>query len=246
MNYSDDIITANTALILEKYSVQQRYDFQTQSKQSKSETTASDEMKDCLWNIKKFQFQKTQTEIQKSTALPTGTFSRTMQKLVRKKLVKVIPLPFGRGRPKYPVLLPDGYKEMGIQEKKHKGRGAGYEHTLYQHLIAKHCSDYNSEIEMNRNGKCIDVGIEINDTLIAIEIAMTSVHEKDNIEKDFSLAKADFVIVACLNEKVHQEVIEIIARQAEKIRNKTKAYLIKDLLKTKPEEFINKLQTTLF
>ncbi|MHB9141991.1 MAG: hypothetical protein ACYC25_08970, partial [Paludibacter sp.] len=152
----------------------------------------------------------------------------------------------GRGRPKYPVLLPEGYELLGIQERTLKGRGCGYEHTLYQHLIAEHFKDLNTKIELNRNGKFIDVGIEKNEVLIAIEIAMTSVHEKDNIEKDYSLAKASRIITACINEKVMKEVQDILQDMEKNMRNNTEVILISELLKENPDELIKNIQYSLF
>ncbi|MBT4483953.1 MAG: hypothetical protein HOC71_09790 [Candidatus Latescibacteria bacterium] len=238
---TDDFIRQNNARILVNSKIQPRYVNQPQSEKhdnSNTEDSVSDLLKECLWAIKKLQFKKPLTEIQKSTGLPAGTFSRIIQKLGRKKFVKVIQLPFGRGRPKYPVLLPDGYKELGIQEKKYNGKGAGYEHTLYQYLIVEYFSDFNPEIELNRNEKFIDVGIERNEKLIAIEVAMTPVHEKENIEKDITLAKADYVIVACINKKVQEKVKEIVSQMPENFQNKSEVCLLSEFLKRKPEELL--------
>jgi predicted GTPase len=96
-------------------------------------------------------------------------------------------------------------------------------------------------IELNRNGKFIDVALQTNDSLICIEVAMTSAHEKENIEKDFSLSKADYVIVACKDKKVKKEVQEIVSEMPEQFRNKTEVCLLSELLNKKPEDFVRNL-----
>jgi hypothetical protein len=73
---------------------------------------------------------------------------------------------------------------------KSPGNGAGQEHVLWQYQINEHFSVFNPTIERFRGGKYMDVAFETNDLFIAIEVAMTSVHEKVNIEKDFSMAQA--------------------------------------------------------
>jgi len=73
-------------------------------------------------------------------------------------------------------------------------------------------------------------------------IAMTSVHEKENIEKDINLARADYLIVACINQKVFKEVQDIIKEMPEYLKNKTEVYLISELLKINPDEFIKNHQ----
>ena len=252
-NISDEKIKEYNARILDKYPIQQRYTPEGKSACTvKDEATdddkrsMNDEIKKLLAVVEINQYKKTLTSIGKLSGLTAGTGSRTAMVCEKQNLIKIIQVKFGRGRPKYPVLLPDGYKLLGIHKQMKKGRGAGYEHTLYQHLVMEHFFEFNTEIELNRKDKFIDVAIETNELLVCFEIAMTSVHEKNNIEKDFSLAKADYVVVACLNEKVHREVMEIIAQQPDKIRSHTKTYLIQDLLKSEPKEFISNLQTTLF
>ena len=83
------------------------------------------------------------------------------------------------------------------------------------------------------------MAVETNEKLTCIEVAMTSAHERENIEKDFHLAKAHYVIVACKDAKVLKEVQAIVSQVPEHIRNKTTACLLSELLNTKPEEFID-------
>ena len=85
----------------------------------------------------------------------------------------------------------------------------------------------------------MDVGIITSeDKLLAIEVAMTASNEKNNIEKDILKAKANFVIVACKDRKVQGQVEKIVSEMSEEFYNKTKIYLIGDLLKSDPEKVV--------
>jgi hypothetical protein len=248
----DDFIKGNNVLILSQCLVKPRYGPEKKPQENSGKESVSEKPnernkpndfhKRLLYAVYKGQYEKTITEVCKDADFPAGTGSRIAEEYVKKNYIKNIQVPFGRGRPKYPVLLSDGYKLIGLQEKKFYGRGAGYEHILYQHLISNHFQDFKPVIELNRNEKFIDVAIETNEFLFCFEVAMTSVHEKENIEKDLIDAKSDFVIVACLNEKVLKEVQKIISEFSNEIQSKTQAILISELLKINPDEFIHNLQ----
>lgn len=239
----DHFIMENNTRILSGFQIQPRYKPEpaqsTKTNQKDLNGNMNDNTKNWLMAVNLNQYKKTQTEIYKLAGFSAGTGSRISQFCEKNNLVKTIQVKFGRGSPKYPVLLPEAYKVLGIQEKKFYGKGAGHEHILCQHLIAEHFSEYKPVIELNRNNKFIDVGIETNEFLLCIEVALTAVHEKENIEKNFYLAKADFVIVACKDEKVQKEVQAIVLEMSEQIRNKTKVYLLSKILSKRPEEIIN-------
>ena len=110
-----------------------------------------------------------------------------------------------KGRPKYPVLMPEAFELLRLKPNVRKGRGAGHEHTLYQHLVEDHFSFYNATVEYNGNGKFIDVAIFVHGELIAIEIAMTLAHEKENIEKDLLRAKATRIILCCKDDELKND-----------------------------------------
>ena len=256
MNYniiSDDYIKHNNSRILSGYKFEPRYVHEenvhkethqsTQSEPYNKKSNVNDQHKQFLMALINCQFSKTLTEIYKIAGFTPGTGSRISSECVKKNLIKVIRVPFGKGgKPSYPVLTPDAYKILNVNEKKFSGRGAGYEHTLYQHLITEYFSEFKPVIELNRNNHFIDVGIETNEKLICIEVAMTSVHERENVEQDFLLAKADSIIIACINNKVQQEIEDILIEMPELIRNKTEVMLISELLKKNPEELIQSKQ----
>ena len=99
-------------------------------------------------------------------------------------------------------------------------------------------SDARVTTELHRGGKHIDVGVEDNDGLIAVEVAMTATHEKVNIEKDIHDAKADFVIVACRDEKVKSAVEKKIAGLSDELKSGVKVCLMGEVLR---EDSISKI-----
>lgn len=218
-----------------------RYEPKTEAKQEAEKKHISEQTRQFLMIVNLYQYKVPMTEIYKVARLSAGVGTRVSQYCEKKSFIKILQVKFGRGRPKYPILLPEAYKALEIKEKKFYGKGAGYEHVLYQHLIARHFEDYKPVIELNRNGKFIDVGFYYQEQLICIEVAMTSVNEKVNIEKDFNKANTSFVIVACLDEKVRTIVQEYLFEIPEQLRNKTKVVLLSELLGSKPDEFLNNL-----
>ena len=264
MNYRnepDDIIKQNNSRILSGFQIQPRYRFKPTQKTNQEDTDkgdlnekpkkadqkdtdknkVSDNTKNFLMSGNLYQYKKTLTEICKLAGFSAGTGSRISQYCVKNGLVKIIQIKLGKGSPKYPVLLQEAYKILGIKEKKFYGKGAGYEHVLCQHIIAEHFLEYKPKIELYRGGKFIDVGIETNKLLVGFEVAMTSAHEKENIEKDFFKAKVDFVIVACINDIVLKEVQKIVLEMPEEIKSKTKVCLISKILKAESEEILSNI-----
>ena len=249
MNFSNQFIIQNNQRILSAFIIQERYVPErkcpfTQNKKEakKKEALLKDKEKEWLMAVYHHQYKKTLTEINQIISLPNSSGSRINNDCVKKNLIKIVEISVGKGRPKkYPVLLPDAYKILGTEEKRFYGKGAGYEHVLYQHLITEHFKKYNSKIELYRVGKHIDIAIETNDKFFAIEVEMTSVHAIENIKKDIENARADFVLVACKDNKVLKEVqIKLLELQSN-IRNKTKMVLISSLLKNNPDEIIKGL-----
>jgi hypothetical protein len=261
MNFSDEFIRTNNALILSQWKVKPSYapDKKTAEKSAENPKPGAsppketvhksdsfgDSIKGFLMAVYHNEYRMTLTPICIAAGLPAGTGSRIAEVCVKRNLIIIIQLKFGRGRPKYPVLLPDGYALLGVQPRIPLGRGAGYEHTLYQHLIEKHFKEFKPTIELNRNDKFIDVAIESYEGLICIEVAMTAVHEAVNIEKDIIQARAQAVIVACLDEKVLTDVRKIIPQIAEEYRIKTQVMLIQELLKMNPEKLLDTIQPQL-
>lgn len=247
MNYNamnkinNEFVRENNARILASFKMQPRYKPEfTQAKKQDKEKLTADERR-LLMAINIYQYKFTLTQIAEVVGFSASKSTRLFKALEQAEMIKVIKLVKGKGISKYPVLLESAYRLLNLEEKKFYGRGAGYEHVIWQHLIAEHFSDYKPVIELNKNGKFIDIAVEHEGRLIAIEVAMTSVHEKENIEKDFSKAKADFVIVACRHEKILKEVQEIVLQMPEQIRNKTEVCLLSELLRKKPDELTKNL-----
>jgi len=108
-------------------------------------------------------------------------------------------------------------------------------------LIADHFKQFKPKVELHQNKKFIDVAIKTNESLIAFEVAMTSTHEKVNLEKDVYQAKASVVVVACRNKSVLKQVEKIISDMAGDIRSKAHAVLVSELIKKDPVAYIQTL-----
>ena len=204
----------------------------------------TDNEKQFLIAIYANQFRKTLTEIYEIAEFSAGTGSRLANTCEKRGLIKIIQTTLKTGRPKYPVLLSEAYEMMNLPEKKYYGKGAGLEHILYQHLIADHFKSYNPKIELNGRDKFIDVAIQIDDFLLAIEVAVSSVHEKQNIEKDIYSAKAGSVIIACKNQKVLNEIQEILSEMENELKNKTQTFLVSGILNQEPDKLIQSLMNS--
>ncbi|MBW1978968.1 MAG: hypothetical protein JRI79_13540 [Deltaproteobacteria bacterium] len=242
MNYSNEFIDANNGRILASFEIKARYKPELQrqpqkeignknrwKEKTKSETSLSENLKKWLMAVNIHQFKKTLTEIYELAGFSLGTGSRVNKQAEQKGFVKTVQANLGRGRPRYPILTEEGHNAIGIRPARFYGKGAGLEHILYQH-----------QIELNRKGKFIDVTIETNNSLLAIEVAVTAVHEKENIEKDLE-AGADIVVVACKNQKVLNEVQKIICEMSDRVKRKTRILLISELLSMKSEELVAKV-----
>jgi hypothetical protein len=176
--------------------------------------------------------------------LSAGKGHRIVKALARKQLCNIQEINLGGrgGLTKFLVLTEQGYETIGMKEKKHISRGAGFEHEFWQLKIAETLKNqgYKVEIEKNLNNKFIDIGVETEKGIIAIEIAISSEHEQENIHKDKE-AGCCLVIVACRNEKVRQEVEKIAQNTLFENTGKAKVCLVQELLKNN-EVFANYLE----
>ncbi len=183
-------------------------------------------------------YKLTMTEIYKEIGLSACKGTRISKKLEKDLLIKIINISKGKGVSKYPVLLEDAYKILNVEQKKFEGKGCGYDHLIWQHILAGHFKEYKAVIELNRGDKCIDVAFESQGRLIAIEVAMTSAHEKANIEKDIGMAKAGLVIIGCKDGKVLDEVNAIIGELSEELKSKVRAFILSKILGMNVEEMV--------
>ncbi len=263
---SDEEVSINNTRILSNFPpIVPRYDPKTEVNETKtsetSETTdkttateksmhaeINDKTKEYLMVLNISQLKKTITETYKLAGLPLGTGNRIYQYCEKNNLVKTMTVKLGRGSPKYPLLMPEAYKILGIKEKKFYGRGAGPEHILWQHLIAERFSKFGDcrvKIEYMRGGKAIDVAILTNEFIIAIEVAMTSDHVRENIEKDLKAGAADFVITACRDTSVMDKVSRVVSEMPEQFRDKTAVMLLSGLLAQEPAELFRRISNQL-
>jgi len=238
MNIDNDFITQNNARILSGFQFQPRYrpEYKEHNKNDgaghQEEIRLSADERRFLSCVFTYIYRKTLTEIYSEVGFSASKGTRISKKLERNLMVKIFNISKGKGTSKYPILLLDAYKILNLEESKFEGRGCGYEHLIWQHILAAHFREFKAAIELNRGNKCIDVAFEYQGRLIAIEVAMTSVHEKANIEKDINLAKADLVIIGCKDNKVLSEVNAIISELNDDLKGKVRAFILSRILNT--------------
>jgi len=164
---------------------------------------------------------------------------RIADSLIRKGLCKKhkINLGYRGGMATFLELTPEGYEIIGMPVREHLSRGGGFEHDLWIGKITEHLKtlrkDWEVSPEKQLKGKFIDIMIEFQNKLIGLEVALTPVHEKTNIEKDFLQAGCDCVIIGCKDDNVLEEVKKIAQDQNEKERSKVTLCLLHELLRCK-------------
>lgn len=231
-----DVIKNNERQIAEMPAIVPRC---TPKKQESDSKETNSDGKEWLMAVNLNQYRRTLTEIHDIAGVSMCKGTKIAKKLEDSGMIKIVEVVKGKGVSKYPILLEPAYVLLGIEEKKFYGKGAGYEHIIWQHLIAEHFKEFKTEIELFKNSKFIDVAAQHEDRLIAIEVAMTSANEKANIEKDINPARADFVLVACRDKKVLQEVEAIIKELSEDLKSRTRAFLLSKILILNLEELTN-------
>jgi hypothetical protein len=247
MKIDNEFIKKNNERILSSFSSQQRMIQQrcfAKKEEPEEEVQVDGEIK-LRADEKKFLmcaythlYKLTMTEIYKEIGLSACKGTRISKKLEKDLLIKIINISKGKGVSKYPVLSEDAYKILNVEQKKFEGKGCGYEHLIWQHILSGHFKEHKAVIELNRSDKCIDVAFEYESKLIAIEVAMTSAHENANIEKDIEMAKAGLVIIGCKDAKVLDEVNAIINEQGEEVRLMVKAFVLSRILGMNVEEIL--------
>lgn len=218
-------------------------DKMNQESQNPTSTIANsveDVDKKLLMTVYSHPFKK-KTEIYKLANISAGTAHRSVKRCVKNSLVEIVRPNLGKGRAQYLFLLPLAYEVLGVKDQKLMGKGAGFEHTLYQNLIAERFAEFDPVIEGNRNGKSMDVLLQTERHLIAVEVAMTPDHEKVNIEKDLLKGGVDLVIIGCKNRPALDKVSRIINGLPEEVATRAKAYLLSEILKMEPNQILHHL-----
>lgn len=185
------------------------------------------------------QYRKTKTELFELIGFSKDKGTRTAKRCEDKGFTKTIEIVKGKGVSKYPVLLEPTYSLFDFKEKKFYGKGAGYEHVAWQHIIAEHFNKYRPVIELNTNDKFIDVALHYEEKLVAVEVAMTAFNERINVEKDFNQAGVDFVIIGCKDKKVKEDVEQKLSNISKDMRNKTEVCLLSEILKEDLCQIVN-------
>lgn len=247
MKIDNEFINKNNERILSSFSVQKRMIQQRcfQKKENPQEAVQvegeiklrADERR-FLMCVSTYLYKKTITEIYSEVGFSACKGTRISKKLEKDLLIKIFHISKGKGVSKYPVLLGDAYSALNIEEKKFEGKGCGYEHLIWQHLLAEHFKERKAVIELNRGDKCVDIGFYYQEKLIALEVAISSAHEKANIEKDIGMAKAELVVIGCKNQQVLDEVNSVIQGLDEGLKSKVKVFILSKLLSVSFEDIL--------
>ncbi|MBN1868005.1 hypothetical protein JW916_12025 [Candidatus Sumerlaeota bacterium] len=135
--------------------------------------------------------------------------------LVSRGLVSEVTIRTGIGRPgKFYEMSSEGVQKIGAQ-KLGPGKG-GFQHKFCQNRIREHFESlgYRAQIEAYLDGKSVDVGVWKTMEKLAVEVAMTAVHERENVIKDFR-AGWDRIAIVFLDEAVRRSVEEELGADPE-------------------------------
>ncbi|MBI9093127.1 MAG: hypothetical protein JEZ12_28280, partial [Desulfobacterium sp.] len=105
--------------VVPEYKPQERQETEDSAATAKeaSAKVINDNVKQFLMAVHLHQYKKTSTEISKEAGFSAGTGSRIAKMCEKEGLIKMISISFGRGNPKYPILLPEAYKLLGVKER---------------------------------------------------------------------------------------------------------------------------------
>ena len=181
------------------------------------------------------------TQRYKEKTLSAGRGNSIVNLLVRKGFCRKIEISLGGrgGLAKYLEISDSGYKAIEMPKKVSLGRGAGFEHCFWQWDIFELLNSINKEykkgwrieIERNIKEKFVDIAIERQDgNIVAIEVAVSAVNEKTNLEKDIK-AGCSLVVIACKSKDVFDKVKEIIENTDIIMKEKVKLELVQDILR---------------
>lgn len=182
-----------------------------------------------------------QEERAKALEISNTLIERIGYNIEKKDLGKILKIHFGgRGSScKYIAFTKKGFEAIGMKPD-FKINKSNFEHSCWQDKIAKHF-EKDCKVEKEKilrakgRKKSIDVALETESGIIAVEVAMTSAYEKKNIIRDLE-AGCIRVIVACKNKKVLEEVNVLIAGLVPEKQSKAKACLLTEIIKLSLKE----------
>jgi hypothetical protein len=216
-----------------------------QKKESQDKTEPKSEETAFLWDIYNRPYASIK-ERYDTLKLSASKGDRIADSLIRKGLCRKhkINLGYRGGMTTFLELTPEGYEVIGVPVREHLSRGGGFEHDLWIGKISEHLkavrSDWVVSVEKQLKGKFVDIMIEFQNKIVGLEVALTAIHEKINLEKDFLQAGCDYVIVGCKDDKVLKEVKKIAQDLNEEERSKVGVCLLHELLRCKSlDEMLN-------
>lgn len=162
--------------------------------------------------------------------------NRLKKTLIEKGYIAEYPIKLGEGRGKRGkilILLDKAESAIEPAQKIRYGRSANLEHSFIQQILKCHLETLwpvKAKIEEMRNGKSIDIAITKNDgTAVAIEYERTSLHARENIEKDLA-AGFEKVITVCGKNQVLEEIKKIVDEELSSEKERVSICLLKDVL----------------
>ncbi len=252
--FPDSIIKVNNERILSSLNL-------IESQKKESMTNNVDEIDNCdkndysdnekvfLWDVYNRPYvsitERYKTITIEKKLLSAGKGTRLVNSLVQKNLLKVHEINLGGrgGGAKFLELTEKGYDAISMKPKPGIGKGAGYEHGFWQQHIAERLKSFsginNIKIEGLIMDKSVDILIETEQGKFAIEIAMSSEHEKINVEKDMA-AGCSRIFIGCKDKSTLETVSKMTMALSDDIRDKIVTCLVQKVI----EEIRKCLQNT--
>ena len=142
---------------------------------------------------------------------------------------------------KFVELTPQGCEALAVTKASYPSRGGGFEHYFWQRRVSEHLRTLidRGEVSVERqiNGVYIDVVAEFAEgRLLAIEIALTSTHERQNAERDLKEARCDWLVIACRDRRVLQGVETSLLDLHASLKERTRLCLLTQLMKWSLDE----------
>lgn len=226
----------------EKYGLNEKEEQETQTAGQKQEAGLTEDETRFLMDVYNRPFLH-QEERVKALDISNTLIESIGNSIEKKDLGKILKIHFGgRGSScKYIAFSDEGFEAIGMKPD-FKINKSNFEHSCWQDRISKHF-EKDCKVEKEKilrakgREKKIDVALETESGIIALEVAMTSAYEKQNIIRDLE-AGCIRVIVACKNKKVLEEVKEIIAGLDSEMQSKATACLLTEIIKLSLKEII--------
>ena len=164
----------------------------------------------------------------------SSTADKYFKQLVTSGFVNVHKIGLGRGKSTMVLyqITEQGMRFARMNKFTLPGRG-DFKHQFWQHTIRTYYRNRNmgcdAEIEKRIGNKNVDVGVQIENKKIAVEIELSPDHLIQNIEKDLE-AGCDEVIIAVSSKKTAETYKKKITEHDEKLLSKVQMRVLTEFL----------------